>query len=61
MLLPISGPFSKTFVTQNKFYLAMKFGDEDGHVTDTLCPPKDDRLNDFSVLAAYELINLIFE
>lgn len=61
MLLAISGPFSKTFVTQNKFCLAMKFGDKDGHATETLCPPKDDRLNDFSVLAAYELINLIFE
>ena len=54
MLLPISGPFSKTFVTQNKFCLAMKFGDKDGHATETLCPPKDDRLNDSSVLAAYE-------
>ena len=54
MLLPISGPFSKTFVTQNKFYLAMKLGDKDGHATETLCPPKGDRLNDFSVLAAYE-------
>ena len=47
MLLPISSPFSKTFVTQNKFYLAMKLGDKDGH-------GKGDRLNDSSVLAAYE-------
>ena len=39
----------------------MKFGDKDGHATETLCPPKDDRLNYFSVLAAYELINLIFK
>ena len=52
MLLPISGPFSKTFITQSKFYLAMKHGDR--HAMKALCPPKSDRLYGFSILAASE-------